>query len=98
MTKVRVESDVPENALDVIKSALAAEVKRLEFGLKKTDRQIKRYEKRYGVSSAIFQKDLAAEDMKEGDEEYIRWAGELKLKERIEADLKHLKEIEFVAA
>ncbi len=98
LTKVRIESDVRENALDVIKSAIASEVKRLEFGLQKTDRQIKKYETRYKVSSAAFRKELAAEDMKKGDEEYIRWAGELELKERIVADLKHLKEIEFVAA
>jgi hypothetical protein len=98
VTKVHIESDVTENALDVIKSALAAQVKRLEFGLKKTDKQIKKYEKRYGVSSVVFQKEIAAEDIKEGDDEYIRWAGELKLRERIEADLRHLKEIEFVAA
>ena len=91
MTKVRIESDVRENALDVIKSAVASEVKRLELGLQKTDRQIKKYERRYKVSSTAFQKELAAEDMKKGDEEYIRWAGELELKQRIEADLKHLQ-------
>jgi hypothetical protein len=98
VTKVRIESDVRETALNVIKSAIASEVKRLELGLQKTDRQIKKYERHYKVSSDGFQKEFAAEDMKKGDEEYIRWAGELELKERIEADLKHLKEIEFVAA
>jgi hypothetical protein len=98
VTKVRIESDIRENALDVIKSAIASEVKRLELGLQKTDREIKKYETRYKVSSPVFQKELAAEDMKKGDEEYVRWAGELELKERIEADLRHLKEIEFVAA
>jgi hypothetical protein len=98
MTKLQVQSDANENALDIIKAAIAAEVKRLEIGLHKTNRQIKKFEKRYGVTSDRFQKELAGEDMKKGDEEYIRWAGELQIRTRIETDLKHLKDIEFVAA
>jgi hypothetical protein len=71
-TKLRIQLDAKENALDVIKAAIAAEVKRLEIGLHKTDRQIKRFEKRYGVASDHFQKEFAGEDMKKGDEGYIR--------------------------
>ena len=98
MTKLQVQSDANENALDIIKAAIAAEVKRLEIGLQKTNRQIKRFEKRYGVTSDRFQKEFTAERMEKGDEEYIRWAGELQIRARIETDLKHLKDIEFVAA
>ena len=51
----------------------------------------------FRFTSDRFQKDSAGEDMKKGDEEYIRWAGELQIRTRIETDLKHLKDIEFVA-
>ena len=98
MTKLQVQSDTKEKTIDIVKAAIAAEVKRLEIGLQKTNRQIKRFEKRYGVTSDRFQKEFAGEDVKKGDEEYIRWAGELPIRTRIETDLKHLKDIEFVAA
>ena len=32
-----------------------------------------------------------------GDNEYIKWAGEIKLKERILDDLSKLKDIEYVS-
>lgn len=98
MTKLQAQSDAKENTIDIVKAAIAAEVKRLEIGLQKTNRQIKKFEMKYGVTSGRFQKEFTAERLKKGDEEYIRWAGELQIKARIETDLKHLKDIEFVAA
>lgn len=38
-----------------------------------------------------------AQDLKGGDEEYIRWTGELKIRERVLEDLKRLKNIEYVS-
>ena len=63
MTKLQIQSDAKENHLDIIKAAIAAEVERLEIGLQKTNRQIKRFEKRYGVTSDSFQKKFTADDM-----------------------------------
>jgi hypothetical protein len=72
-------------------------LKRLEIGLHRTERQIERFEKEYNVSSDVFQRDFAAEDMKKGDQEFIEWAGEIKVKERILRDLNNLKGIQYVA-
>jgi len=36
--------------------------------------------------------------MKNADEGYIQWAGELKIRERIMEDLNHLKDIEYAAS
>ena len=96
MVKLKIISD-EEDVTDVIKSAISAEIKRLEIGLNRTNREIKRFEDEYKVSSEVFLKEIAAEDLKGGDDEYIRWAGELKIKDRILDELKKLKDIEYVA-
>lgn len=96
MIKLKIISD-KEDVTDVIKSAISAEIKRLEIGLNRTNREIKRFEEEYKLSSEVFLKELTAEDLKGGDDEYIRWAGELKIKDRILDELKKLKDIEYVA-
>lgn len=97
MIRLRVQSDAQDNGLDIVKAAIAAEIKRLEIGLQKTEQQIAVHEKKYGVSSETFLKEYAAEDLGEGDRGYVEWAGELKIRERILADLQKLKAIEYVA-
>ncbi|MDO8444614.1 MAG: hypothetical protein Q7T53_00675 [Deltaproteobacteria bacterium] len=97
MIRLQIQSDAKEGALDIVQAAISAEVKRLEIGLHRTERQIERFEKEYNVSSDVFQRDFAAEDMKKGDQEYIEWAGEIKVRERISRDLNNLKGIQYVA-
>ncbi|MDR4507429.1 MAG: hypothetical protein MRJ65_04190 [Candidatus Brocadiaceae bacterium] len=95
MVKLKIISD-KEDVTGSIKSAILAEIKRLEIGLNKTNKEIIRFEIEYNVSSEAFLKEFTAEDLKAGDEEYIRWTGELKLRDRILDELKKLKEIEYV--
>lgn len=95
MAKLKVITD-REDITDVIKSAITAEIKRLEIGLNKTDREIKRFEEEYRVSSETFLKEFTTEDLKGGDDEYVRWAGELKIRDRILEELEKLKDIEYV--
>ncbi len=96
MTKLKIISD-KEGTTDIIKSAISAEIKRLELGLNKTNKEIKKFEEKYKISSESFLKEFAAEDLKGGDDEYIRWSGELKIRDKILEDLKKLKDIEYVA-
>jgi hypothetical protein len=98
MTRLKIQSDSKDKALDMVKAAVGAEIRRMELGLEKTNRRINRFEKRYGISSDHFRRRFSAEDMKKGDDEYVRWAGELMIRDRIESDLKQLKDIRFVAA
>jgi hypothetical protein len=97
MTTVQIKSDTGNDTIDIIKTAIDAELKRLELGLQRTERQIAKFEDEYKISSEIFLSKFAAEDMKKGDPEYIAWAGELKIKERMLADINRLKEIQYVA-
>ena len=97
MIRLQIQTDVEDNTIDIVKAAIIAEIKRLELGLHRTEQQIAGHENKTGVSSAAFQKELAAEDLVEKDQEYIEWAGELKIRERIVADLQKLRAIEYVA-
>lgn len=97
MITVKERSKKSDSALDAVKTAIASEIKRLEIGLRKTGREIERFEKKYRVSSAVFRQRFSAEDLKGGDREYIEWMGELKLRERISGDLKKLKAVRYVA-
>jgi len=95
--KLQIQSDTKDGVIDIIRAAISSEIKRLEIGLYKTDKQIEKYETEYNVTSEVFRNEFSAEDMKKEDQEYVEWAGELKIREKIMADLKKLKEIEYVA-
>ncbi|MFQ5688027.1 MAG: hypothetical protein ACE5GV_15375 [Candidatus Scalindua sp.] len=97
MIKLEINDDQKGKVMDVVKSAISAEVRRMEIGLKKTNAQIEKLEKKYNTSSGIFLKDFRAEDLKDGDREYVQWTGELKIRERIMDELNKLKDIEYVA-
>lgn len=96
MVKLKIISDKKEDIIDIIKSAISAEIKRLEIGLNRTNREIKEFEESYKMPSEKFLKEFTAEDLKDGDDEYIRWTGELKIRDRILDELKKLKDIEYV--
>ena len=97
MIKLQIQSDTKDGVIDIVRAAISSEIKRLEIGLYKTNKQIEKYETEYNVTSEVFQKEFSAEDMRKGDQEYIEWAGELEIREKITSDLKKLKEIEYVA-
>ena len=80
-----------------MRSASAAEVNRLELGFRTTERNIHTFEDRYHVTSDVFLRDYFAEDLADGDREYIVWAGELNLRDRIASQLKTLKGIQYAA-
>lgn len=96
MTSLRIITD-KKNVTDIIKLAISAEIKRLEIGLNRTNNEIKKFEEKYSVSSDSFLKEFSTEDLIGGDYEYIRWTGELKVRERILEELEKLQDIEYVA-
>jgi len=96
MIKIHIDSNAQEREADIIRLAISAEINRLKLGLKKTNKQINKFEKKYNVSSDVFLEKLSAEDLEGRDQEYIEWAGELKLREKISIDLNHLEGIEYV--
>ena len=68
---------------------------RLRAGIERTRRRLAQFEERYGVDTAHFLQEMAAEDLEGGDLEYVEWAGEAKLLEGLEAELTELEHARY---
>jgi hypothetical protein len=93
MIRLEIISDIEDDIEPLIKSAIHFEITRLEIGLNKTDREIRKFENKYQVSSETFLKEYTTEDLENGDDEYISWMGEIKINEKMMEELSHLKAI-----
>jgi hypothetical protein len=95
MVRLHVSSD-QQNALPVIQSAIEAKKKRIEIGLKRTEQEISRFEAKYQMPSEKFlSRHLTAEDLEGGDDDYISWMGELRLRQAVLEELHILQDIEY---
>lgn len=86
-----------EPLLPLIQLAIENEISRLQLAIKLADKRLMPFEQKYGLSSETFIIEMVAEDLEGGDEEYIDWAGEFKLKERLYRKLKQLQSIAYVS-
>jgi len=84
--------------LPLIQTAIQNEINRLELAIKIAHKRLIPFEKKYNVTSEKFIADMAAEDLAGGDDEYIHWAGEFKLKERLHLKLNQLRTITYASA
>jgi hypothetical protein len=64
---------------------------RLRAAIERTHRRLAQFEQQYGVNTAHFLREMAAEDLSGGDLEYVAWAGEAKLLAGLEAELTELE-------
>ena len=81
--------------LSLVQSAIEGERTRLELALKLARERLVPFEQEYSVSSEYFISEMAAEDLKGGDEEYVRWAGEYRLMQRLQEKNRQLREINY---
>lgn len=89
------ETDV-QGIKHLIQSAIDAEIQNLKISIQKTERILKEFEIKYGLSTEDFFKAGAAEDLEDGDEEYITWLGEYRLKEKLTESLHNLESIDQI--
>ena len=82
----------------LIQSVIGNEIAHLELARKQARRRLAVFEQRYAVTSAHFMQSMAAEDLAGGDDEYVQWAGEYTLMQRLEDKLRSLQEIEYRGA
>lgn len=95
-TKLFIESmESSDSTLRMVKSAIFAEITKLELAFELALQRLSPFEKKYNVSSDYFIDYMAAEDLEGGDDEYVSWAGEYRLKQRLERKLSVLKGIEY---
>jgi hypothetical protein len=81
--------------LYLVQSAIKSEMTRLELGLEMARNRLALFEQKYGVSSEHFIAEMAAKDLAGGDDEYVHWAGEYRLTQRLEEKLRQLQEISY---
>ena len=98
MLQLEIKSDSPDVASvqNLVKSAIESEIKNLKRSLEKTNKLLKEFETKYQVSSDFFISNWTAENLEEGDEEYISWVGEIKIRTKLINSLEKLENIEYV--
>jgi hypothetical protein len=75
--------------------ALEAYKVRLRASIARTKRRLTTFEVRYGVDTTRFLHEMTAEDLPGGDLEYVEWAGEAKLLEGLETELRELEHASY---
>jgi len=98
MLQLQIKSDSPniETDQNLVKAAIASEIKNLKRSLAKTDQKLKEFETKYKILSDYFLDNWTAEDLENGDDEYITWVGEIQIKATLLASLEKLEGIEYV--
>jgi hypothetical protein len=81
--------------VQTVVQALDAYKVRLQASIARTKRRLAAFETRYGVDTAHFLRAMTAEDLAGGDMEYVEWAGEAKLLEGLEAELRELEHARY---
>jgi hypothetical protein len=90
-------TETANDVRDLIQAAIEGQVAKLELGVTMARKRLTPFESKYGVTSEHFISEMAAEDLEGGDEEYVRWAGEYKLMQRLQDKLWQLQRIEYHA-
>lgn len=78
-----------------IMQAIESYKARLQSSIERTKRRLAQFEQRYGVDTDHFLQEMTAEDLKEGDLEYVEWAGEAQLLEGLESELAELEHARY---
>lgn len=69
--------------MPLVRSAVEGQIIKLELALKLADKRLKPFEQKYGVASEYFMSEMTAEDLADDDDEYVHWAGEFRLRQRL---------------
>jgi len=89
--KLHIESNQKNDEIfEIIKSAIDEKIVKLELAKQIYDNRLLPFEKKYNMTSDYFISNITAEDLEGGDDEYITWAGEYKLKQRLDDKLSML--------
>jgi hypothetical protein len=95
MTTIYVESGEQVGMQQLVKSAIDGEIARLDLALAAARKRLAPFEAKYGVTSEQFIHTMAAEDLEGNDDEYVQWAGEYRLWQRLQQKLDQLRGIEY---
>jgi len=83
--------------VEAVLNAIDAYKARLDDSIQRTRRNLNKFEQRYCVSTSVALQKMTAEDLAGGDLEYVEWAGEAKLLEGLQAELRALDSVRYRA-
>lgn len=95
MTTIYMDTGKHSDTQQLVKSAIDGEIIRLEMALEAAHRRLLVFEEKYGVTSEKFMMTLSAEDLEGQDDEYVQWAGEYQLWQRLQEKVNRLQGIEY---
>ena len=81
--------------LRLVRSAIESEMAKLDLALKMAVKRLAPFEEKYGVTSAYLIATMTAEDLEGRDDEYVHWAGEYQLMQRLQDKLRKLQQISY---
>lgn len=81
--------------MDSIVQAVETYKARLRLSIERARDRLANFERRYDVETTYFLREMAAEDLAGGDIEYVEWAGQAKLLEGLEAELRELEDAQY---
>ena len=93
-TQLLIELPNKEGA-QVILHALESYKARLQASIERTKRRLGEFEQRHQVSTDYFLTQMAAEDLEEGDMEYVEWSGEAQLLKSLEKEFIELEHAHY---
>ena len=96
MAELIIKTNDPDKAAGILFEALETEARRIQYSLALAKKRLKRFEKKYNVSSDKFFAEWSAEDLTGKDMEYVEWSGEYQLALRLNERLFTLNSIENV--
>jgi hypothetical protein len=79
----------------LIEAAVNREIAQLELALRLARKRLEPFEHTYRVTSEHFITEMTAEDLPGGDDEYVQWAGEYRLMQRLVEQLQQLRGIRY---
>jgi len=97
MNEIIFKTKKPGQAFEILKEAIELEKLRVRHSLEITKNRLKKFEKKYKISSKTFIDQWSAEDLPGGDLEYVEWAGEYRFSLNLNERFNTLKSIKHVA-
>ncbi|UCH96881.1 MAG: hypothetical protein JSV88_08530 [Candidatus Aminicenantes bacterium] len=97
MAEVVLKTNEPDKVSEILKDALETEKSRVQHSLNLTMSRLEKFEQKYNISSEKFISQWTAEDLENGDMEYVEWTGEYQFALTLNERLTALKSIEYVS-
>ena len=83
-----------ERLLLSLDDAVKAEIKSLELGIKRASQKIKKFERKYKISSEEFYGAFSNGELGD-DADFMEWAGEYEILADLKQDIEKLRRIDF---